>query len=222
MSLIFRENIRQIINELNVSISDFAEKIGEKPSRLNDVLQGKQRPPFDLIEKILDNFDVDANWLMTGRGFSGINPESKYQSSCDEYEYIPVYDVEVSAGYGTDAYGVTEPTTHLAFRKDWLNSRGLHARHLNIVTAHGDSMEPTINNKDTLLVDTSRNIPVDGRIYVIRSSNMLWVKRIQRQIDGTLLLISDNETYPPMHLDLSEHHDVQIIGQVVNVSKDIF
>lgn len=34
---------------------------------------------------------------------------------------------------------------------------------------------------------------------------MLWVKRIQRQIDGSLLLISDNSTYPPMPLALAEH-----------------
>lgn len=50
---------------------------------------------------------------------------------------------------------------------------------------------------------------------------MLWVKRIQRQIDGNLLLISDNETYPPMLLMLADHPDIQIIGQVVQISKDL-
>ncbi|XXQ69020.1 S24 family peptidase [Neisseriaceae bacterium B1] len=55
-----------------------------------------------------------------------------------------------------------------------------------------------------------------------RSSDTLWVKRIQRQLDGTLLLISDNTTYPPMHPNLDDHHDIQVIGQVVNVSKDIY
>ena len=67
MSLIFRDNIRQIIGELGVSISEFAEIIGEKASRLNDVLQGRQRPPFDLIEKIIGSLDVDANWLISGQ-----------------------------------------------------------------------------------------------------------------------------------------------------------
>ncbi|WP_246828577.1 helix-turn-helix transcriptional regulator [Neisseria sp. HMSC31F04] len=45
--------------------------------------------------------------------------------------------------------------------------------------------------------------------------------RIQRQIDGSLLLISDNATYPSMPLALAEHPDIQIIGQVVQVSKDL-
>ncbi|AJC62476.1 Uncharacterized HTH-type transcriptional regulator HI_1476 [Neisseria meningitidis] len=58
-------------------------------------------------------------------------------------------------------------------------------------------------------------------LYRNCSSDVLWVKRIQRQIDGSLLLISDNSTYPPMPLALAEHPDIQIIGQVVQVSKDL-
>ena len=82
-------------------------------------------------------------------------------------------------------------------------------------------MEPTISSKDTLLVDTSKTNPRDGHIYVIRSGDVLWVKRVQRQIDGSLLLISDNTTYPPMPLMLSDHPDIQVIGQVVQSSKDL-
>ena len=82
-------------------------------------------------------------------------------------------------------------------------------------------MEPTIYSKDTLLVDTSKNNPRDGQIYVIRSSDVLWVKRIQRQIDGSLSLISDNPTYAPMQLNLDDHPDIQVIGQVVQISKDL-
>ena len=84
MSLIFRDNIRQIIGELGVSISEFAEIIGEKASRLNDVLQGKQRPPFDLIEKIISSLDVDANWLISGDGVAGVNHGKKWNIS-DEF-----------------------------------------------------------------------------------------------------------------------------------------
>ena len=144
-----------------------------------------------------------------------------FPSNTTEYDYIPMFDVEVSAGNGAAAYGVTDPAMHLAFRKDWLKSRGLFAKDLNCVVARGDSMEPTINSKDTLLVDTSKNNPRDGQIYVIRSSDVLWVKRIQRQIDGSLSLISDNPTYAPMQLNLDDHPDIQVIGQVVQISKDL-
>lgn len=222
MSLIFTGNIRKLLGEKDLTIAEFAEAIDEKVSRVNDVLSGKQRPPFDMVEKILTTFDVDANWLITGKNISKkeTHKEGNYSDELD-YEYIPMYDVEVSAGNGTAAYGVTDPAMHLAFRKDWLKLRGLFAKDLNCVVARGDSMEPTINSKDTLLVDTSKTNPRDGQIYVIRSSDVLWVKRIQRQIDGSLSLISDNPTYAPMQLNLDDHPDIQVIGQVVQISKDL-
>lgn len=211
------EKIRQVIEFNKITIDEFAEKIGEKPTRLKDVLRGKQRPPLEMIQSIVEIFQIDANWLIgKGRNFHLEGEIDK-----DEYAYIPMYDVEVSAGNGAAAYGVAEPANHLAYRKDWLKLRGLFAKDLNCVTARGDSMEPTISSKDTLLVDTSKTNPRDGHIYVIRSGDVLWVKRVQRQIDGSLLLISDNSTYPPMPLMLADHPDIQVIGQVVQISKDL-
>lgn len=170
-----------------------------------------------MIQSIVENFQIDANWLIgKGGNFHPIEEIDK-----DEYAYIPMYDVEVSAGNGAAAYGVAEPANYLAYRKDWLKLRGLFAKDLNCVTARGDSMEPTIHSKDMLLVDTSKNNPRDGQIYVIRSGETLWVKRIQKQIDGSLLLISDNDTYPLMSLMLADHPDIQVIGQVIQISKDL-
>lgn len=217
MSLIFIDNIRAIMEQESMSAAAFAAKIGEKTSRVNDVLQGKQRPPFDMLEKILSTFDVDARWLILGDNSQIRN----ISNNSDEFALIPMYDVEVSAGSGAVAYGEIEPTHRLAFRRDWLASRGLYEKDLHVVIARGDSMEPTIHGKDTLLIDTSKSTPRDGHIYVIRSGDTLWVKRIQRQFDKSLLLISDNTAYPPLPLNLAEHPDIQVIGQVVNVSKEL-
>lgn len=211
------DRIRQVIELNKITLDEFAERIGEKPTRLKDVLRGKQRPPLEMIQSIVEKFQIDANWLINIDG----NFHQSGKVDEEDYAYIPMYDVEVSAGNGAVAYGATEPAMHLAYRKDWLNSRGLFAKDLNCVVARGDSMEPTINSKDTLLVDTSKTNPRDGQIYVIRSSDVLWVKRIQRQIDGSLSLISDNPTYAPMQLNLDDHPDIQVIGQVVQISKDL-
>lgn len=219
MSLIFRENLRSLIDELSESISDFAEKIGEKPSRLSDVLLGKQRPPFDLIEKIINVFDVDANWLITGKGEKNVEKNISEDNS-EIFALIPFYEAEISAGFGHQN-DISTPSKYLAFRKDWLKAKGFCEKDLVAATVAGDSMGETVPNGCTMLIDTSRTNTRDGLIYVIRSSDTFWVKRIQRQLDGSLLLISDNETYPPMTLDLRTHDDVQIIGQVVYISKDV-
>ena len=222
MDLNFIRNIRKFLSQENLSIAEFAGIIGEKTSRVNDVLKGKQRPPFDMRQTIIEKFDIDANWLILGSGEVQNWNSSSNEKYLDELDYVPDYDVLVSAGMGMDGQGTTSPRAYQAFRRDWLHQRGLHARNLSIVTARGDSMEPTINNGDMLLVDMSKKVPRDSSIYIIRSNDTLWVKRIQTQPDGKLLLISDNKTYPPIQLNLDEFDDVEIVGKVVNISKDIY
>ena len=222
MDLNFIRNIRKFLSQENLSIAEFAGIIGEKTSRVNDVLKGKQRPPFDMLQKIIEKFDIDANWLILGSGEVQNWNSSGNEKYSDELDYVPDYDVLVSAGIGIDGQGTTSPRAYQAFRRDWLHQRGLHARNLSIVTARGDSMEPTINNGDMLLVDMSKKVPRDSSIYIIRNNDTLWVKRIQTQPDGKLLLISDNKTYPPIQLNLDELDDVEIVGKVVNISKDIY
>lgn len=214
-----KEVIAHIHTRLNMGIEEIAAELGIENERFQRILEGEIEPPLLVLEGLVTKFGIDAQWLLTGKSYT--NEASSEKSSNDDYSYIPMYDVEVSAGRGAAAYGATEPAMHLAFRKDWLKSRGLFAKDLNCVVARGDSMEPTINSKDTLLVDTSKTNPRDGHIYVIRSSDVLWVKRIQRQIDGSLSLISDNPTYAPMQLNLDDHPDIQVIGQVVQISKDL-
>lgn len=202
-----------------ITQEDLAERLGVKKNTVWNWENEKSYPNALQIMDFLD-YGFDIQYILTGsRGEVSNNLNSSDRTA--DYDYVPMFDVEVSAGNGAAAYGVTEPAMHLAFRKDWLKSRGLFAKDLNCVVARGDSMEPTINSKDTLLVDTSKNNPRDGQIYVIRSGDTLWVKRIQKQIDGSLLLISDNDTYPPMSLTLADHPDIQVIGQVVQISKDL-
>lgn len=168
---------------------------------------------------ILDSLGFDILNILTGR--SSKNNINVTSISSSEFGTIPVYDVEVSAGDGRVAYGM-KPLYYFAYRKDWLASRGLREKDLHVVLARGDSMEPTISDGESLLVNTIEKEPKDGHIYVIRSEDILWVKRIQRQIDGSLLLISDNKIYPAMKLDLNENCDIEVIGKVVNSSKNFY
>ncbi|MDR8085267.1 S24 family peptidase, partial [Acinetobacter baumannii] len=61
----------------------------------------------------------------------------------------------------------------------------------------------------------------DGFIYVVRNHENFWVKRVQRQFNE-LLLLSDNEKYLPMKLDLNESTDIEIIGRWIPPSRGTF
>jgi phage repressor protein C with HTH and peptisase S24 domain len=137
-----------------------------------------------------------------------------------EFALIPGYSIQVSAGNGSLNIEQLEPSRYLAFRRKWLKFRGFAEKDLVIVWAKGDSMEPTINNNDTLVVHTSRNHPQDGHIYIFRHENELFVKRYQ-SIVGAWRLISDNSMYTPLDIKKEEQHQFEVIGQVVHIAKDI-
>lgn len=53
------------VNQLNAS--SFAEVLGVQRSSLSHILNGRNKPSLDFIEKVLKHFPrVDAQWLITG------------------------------------------------------------------------------------------------------------------------------------------------------------
>lgn len=136
-----------------------------------------------------------------------------------EFALVPGYRIEVSAGHGA-TIASEKPTRYLAFRHKWLQFRNLKAEHLALVFARGDSMEPTIHDNNTVMIDTSQTDLTDGNIYVIRTDNHLIVKRVQKLINKGILLLSDNKEYKEQMLEPSEANDLAVIGRVVWIGKD--
>jgi len=130
-----------------------------------------------------------------------------------DFALVPFYNVEASAGSGrlVDEESVV---CEMAFRRDWLQSRGLNVRQCVLIKARGDSMEPTIYDGDLLLVDTRISSVVDDAIYIVHSDHALIVKRIQQSVNGTLIIISDNSRYKDVTLPASETDTVNIVGRV--------
>lgn len=158
-------------------------------------------------------------------GATGHDEEADEECRCkeflEEFALIPGYRVQVSAGFGSINDEAGSPCRHLAFRRKWLTYRGLNERHLVVVWAKGDSMEPTIANNNTLLINTADTKPNDGNMYVIRQDDLLWVKRVQIQPTGSWVLISDNSTYPPMVIPKDDLHNFEVLGRVVHIAKDV-
>lgn len=150
-------------------------------------------------------------------------PDYLQVSETSDYNYVPFYRAEASAGHGSFTDGHRKPTHHLAFRKRWIAAKGFHLKDLVGLVVSGDSMEPTIRDGAAIIINTARNEAMDGNIYVIRMSDRLWVKRTQWLPSGGLRLISDNKMYSS--LDFSEkdfkHDDIEVIGQVVHTAYDL-
>ncbi|MES1135250.1 helix-turn-helix transcriptional regulator [Mannheimia haemolytica] len=92
---------------------------------------------------------------------------------------------------------------------------------MHLLPLPGDSMYPTISDGDMLLVNRATTQPKDGKIYVFRQGEQLWVKRVQG-IMGGIRLISDNkELYSPIDVIFDETLDFEVIGQVVYIGHEM-
>lgn len=57
-----------IVNE-HITPTKFADSIGVQRSAISHILSGRNKPSFDLIQKILQKYPrISAEWLLMGRG----------------------------------------------------------------------------------------------------------------------------------------------------------
>ncbi len=128
---------------------------------------------------------------------------------------VPRLEIGVSAGAG--AFGGSERARpHIAFDPAWLRrvARGAPDQ-LSIVLVQGDSMVPTLNDGDEILVDRGDGADRlrDG-IYVLRIDDLLVVKRLAiNPATRTVSIRSDNPAYPGWpDCDIAS---VDLVGRVV-------
>ncbi|SAM71762.1 putative transcriptional regulator [Cardiobacterium hominis] len=214
------ERLRDARNAANLTLKEVAaiDGIGISRNALQQWETGATEASIAAVYRLAQVYQADPLVLLSGERRATV----PVQASNDDYYYIPAYEIEASAGHGAFTEGATTPAKHLAFRKDWVHDRRLSPSSLSAIFTRGDSMEPTIPDGATILVDSSRIEPLDGKIYVIRIDDRLWVKRVQWILGGGLRLISDNRIYSDIDVSKAdlEHADVQICGQVVYVSYD--
>ncbi|WIW90461.1 S24 family peptidase (plasmid) [Sphingobium sp. V4] len=119
-----------------------------------------------------------------------------------------------SAGHGTLDED-RRPADRVTFDARWLDQLGIDARNATIIRVDGESMMPTLNHGDDIMVDHADGAGRlrDG-IYVLRLDGALMVKRIALgPRRGRFSVRSDNPLYP----DWSELDSdlIHIVGRVV-------
>lgn len=137
--------------------------------------------------------------------------------TADAAGLISVRRVSVRASAGPGAIPASEEgRPYFAFDERWLKAlTATPASGLSIIRVEGDSMAPTLNAGDDILVDTGDTLEGlrDG-IYVLRVDDALLVKRLALHPVGSRVTVqSDNPAYPDWpDCSLSE---MQCVGRVI-------
>lgn len=105
---------------------------------------------------------------------------------------------------------------YLAFKQEWLKTHlGLSAANLAVISVLGDSMEPYLFNGDLIMIDTHVSKIESDAIYVLQVDGALLVKRIQKKMDGTVIVKSDNEHYEPEVFRGDSVDRIRVVGRMV-------
>jgi phage repressor protein C with HTH and peptisase S24 domain len=127
---------------------------------------------------------------------------------------VPRLRVEASAGPG--AFAKDERSRpHLAFDPAWLRRLAGDVRRLSMINVRGDSMSPTLEDGDEILVDEGDAAARlrDG-VYVLRMDDALLVKRLALNPSArTITVCSDNPAY--LNWPDCDPADFDIFGRVV-------
>ena len=118
--------------------------------------------------------------------------------------------------YAADLIAAGFPSSAENFMEKVLSLDELMIKHpasTFFVRVLGDSMKPTINNNDILVVDKSLSI-ANNKICVIRINDEFTVKRI-RIVENHIFLIADNPEYE--NIKITEHMDFEPWGLVTFV-----
>lgn len=174
---------------------------------------GDRKPDSDFIAALCQEYNVSADWLLDKEHGSSPPPAD------GDYVHIPRFEVVASAGGGAVVHS-EQIVDYLSFRADWVRSSlGVSVGDLALISVIGDSMEPSLSEGDVVLLDMTTRSVLDGSIYALQLNGGLLVKRIQRMLDGSLIVKSDNARYDTETVSEENAERLKIIGRVVWVGR---
>ena len=160
-------NAVRIAEVLNVS-TDFLVGYAEDPRRTADIIH-------------------ELQLAQEGNGTHGARTTPRDEQAQDD---VAILEVDTAAGAGA-LVGYEHVVGHRRFPRAWLQEQNLVADRCRLIRVVGESMEPTLADKASILVDLGRGERRDGKVFVIRIGEELVVKRTVDDEAGWML-VSDN------------------------------
>ncbi len=214
MSVPMHERLRARIRQLGMSVADVARAAGVR-SFVYDILRGRsQVPNLEKLTGIAQVVKVDLEWLLSGKGrVEGDDPITEdYQNDFVAIQYASARPSMGGGAIVEDEHGVGRD---FHFRRSWIRDRLKAAPSMmRVMGVEGDSMTPTLQGGDVVLVDMNQRRPVPPGIFVLHDGMGLVAKRLEyipMSDPPRLRIISDNQQYSPYECTAEE---VNIIGRV--------
>ena len=202
---VFSKNLTKYIDASGKSRIDICKELGVAYSTFSEWANGRKYPRIDKIELIANYFGIKKSDLIE-------EPKlKKIPYHAEGMELIPLVG-KVAAGY--NCHAEENITEYIRTDADSLKT-GYDYFWLEV---KGDSMEPTIQEGDLVLVQEQDTLDSDCFAVVIVDNEDGLVKKVS--IDsGKVVLFSINPYYPPRTFEKEDMNRIRIVGKVVEVKR---
>jgi phage repressor protein C with HTH and peptisase S24 domain len=213
MPTTLRDRLRARSRQLGLSPAGLAAAAGVNRSFVYDILRARSgNPGAERLDRVAAILKVDRDWLLHGVG--QVEGPLLFEDPGDAF--VAIAHVAARASMGTAAAaddGMPEGPYH--FRRAWLrDTLKVPPSMLRVLQVEGDSMRPTLEAGDTVLVDLMNRTPKPPGIFVLNDGSGLVARRLEYVPLNTpprLRIISDNTRYPACERAASE---IDVLGRI--------
>jgi len=135
--------------------------------------------------------------------------------AAESLDLVSVASVDMAYGMGMTFAGDHVEVEVLHFPRAWLASlTSTSPKDLAWARGRGNSMSPTIEDNDLVLIDRSdRSVRDQDAIWAFTIGDVAMMKRLRLR-DETVTILSDNDRVPP---DRAHPDEVNIVGRVSHI-----
>ena len=205
---------------LDISKAELARRVGVSRATVTMWESGQiESLRDDNLLLLAELLDISPKWLNSGKGARAVAATaSADDEAAAKYSFVTrVHGANLSAGGGRISWEHEEIGSSHAFRRDWLQRKGLAAKDCRIVSVEGESMSPFLRSGDVVLVHVPDHAMRNGEVYAITIDDELRVKRLVQRADGCVEIHSDNPL-PEYAMELIAADRIErlnVIGRVV-------
>ena len=205
--------------------------IDEKIASLQNLI--KRKVTYEEIAPILGLNSGSAlrNWAYRKRQLAdfeiekideafGINSLKTKQNEPEETVSVDYYP-EVFGSCGSGAFVVSDQKELLQVPKR-LFSDFSPVKKYSVVKAKGESMRPTLQPDDKLIIEHWNGEQIiDNEIYIFCYKDEIFVKRLIKNVDEIIILSDNDEAiYRPRFIEKEEINNILIIGRIVGLMRE--
>ena len=219
------ERLEQSRRRAGLAQVDLAAALGDRynHSVISKVEHGKSALRIDGAVKAAETLGVSLDYLtgltddptpsarLTAK-VSELDDASAVTTDEEDGHSIDVMELDTAAGAGA-VVDFERVKDRIRFRRSWLRKHGLVAHQCKVLGVKGESMDPTLTDGCSILIDFNRRRRIEGRIFVVRTDDGLIVKRAGKSRTGNWQLVSDNsdkQDWPTRPWP----NDADVIGEV--------